>query len=563
MLKTEKAHTLAFLQGTGIVRDLIRSKDWSTTAIGLPDTWPLALRTSVNMLLNSRFPMFVWWGPELTTIYNDAYRFIAGDKHPGLLGRSGREAWAEIWDDLAGLVANVFKGNSNWSEDQLLYINRRGYKEEAYFTFSYSPILEETGAVGGLFCTVIETTEKILANRKLKESEESLRNIILHAPVAMCILRGENFIVEVANAKMFELWGIAPEGVAGMPLFDAVREAKNEGYEELMANVLKTGKPYSGKEQPVSLPRNGKVETVFINFSYEAIREADNTISGVMSMVSDVTEQVLARKKIEEQVAKRTEELAKVNEALVRTNHELARSNQNLEEFAHAASHDLKEPIRKVHVFSNLLKRSFTELNDEQHRLFERVEDATERMTLLVDDLLDYSHVSMGVNLLEDINLNKKVQIVLKDLEIAVAEKEAQITVGKLPIIKGHRRQLQQLFHNLIQNALKYSKKDTPPVIIIDSELVYGQDTSFNLPAEDAGTLFHLIRVQDNGIGFEQHYAEQIFQMFKRLHGKSEYTGSGVGLAIVKKVVQNHNGYISAEGKPGEGSLFKILLPAK
>lgn len=555
MLKTENAQPLAFLQGAGIMCDLIRSKDWCKTAIGSPDAWPQTLRISVNILLNSRFPMFVWWGPQLTTIYNDGYRFIAGDKHPDLLGKSGREAWAEIWEHLTGLVDNVFNGNSTWSEDQLLYVNRRGYKEEAYFTFSYSPIFEETGAVAGLFCAVIETTEKVLASRKLKEREESLRNIILRAPVAMCILRGENFVVEVANAKMFELWGIAPEGVIGTPLYDAVRESKNEGYEEIMAGVLKTGHSYTGTEQPVSLPRNGNVETVFINFSYEAIREADNTISGVMAMVSDVTDQVLARKKIEQQVAKRTEELAKANE-------ELVRSNQNLEEFAHAASHDLKEPIRKVHVFSNLLKRSFTELNGEQKRLFERVEDATARMTLLVDDLLDYSHVSMGVDLLEQIDLNKKVQIVLKDLEIAVAEKEARITVGKLPTIKGHRRQLQQLFHNLIQNALKYSKKDTPPVILIDSEIVYGRDTLFEMPAADAGKLFHQIRVQDNGIGFEQLYAEQIFQMFKRLHGKSEYSGSGVGLAIVKKVVQNHNGYINAESRAGDGSVFKILLPA-
>jgi light-regulated signal transduction histidine kinase (bacteriophytochrome) len=247
---------------------------------------------------------------------------------------------------------------------------------------------------------------------------------------------------------------------------------------------------------------------------------------------------------------------------LVRKVEELERTNQNLEEFTHAASHDLKEPIRKVHVFSNMLKRSFSSLNKEQERLFERVENATQRMGLLIDDLLDYSHVSMGIDLTEQIDLNKKVRNVLNDLEVAIQEKGAQILVDALPIVKGHRRQLQQLFHNLLQNALKYSKKDTTPEIIITSELVIGSSTAFELLDEDKNKTFHLIRIWDNGIGFEQEHALQIFQMFKRLHGKHEYTGSGVGLAIVKKVVENHNGYISAEGKPGAGALFKILLPA-
>ncbi|RYZ20990.1 MAG: hypothetical protein EOO16_14660, partial [Chitinophagaceae bacterium] len=180
----------SFLSGGGKMGALARSHNWSDTPLGRPESWPQSLRTTVSLLLNSQFPMFVWWGPELTAIYNDSYIPIAGKKHPRLLGQSGREAWAEIWTDLGPLVDSVFAGISTWSEDQLLVMNRHGYEEETYFTFSYSPVLNEEGVVSGLFCACIETTEKVLAARRIAESERNLRNTILQAPVAMCILRG-------------------------------------------------------------------------------------------------------------------------------------------------------------------------------------------------------------------------------------------------------------------------------------------------------------------------------------------------------------------------------------
>jgi light-regulated signal transduction histidine kinase (bacteriophytochrome) len=248
---------------------------------------------------------------------------------------------------------------------------------------------------------------------------------------------------------------------------------------------------------------------------------------------------------------------------LERTVEELKRSNANLEEFAHAASHDLKEPIRKVQVFSDLLKLSFSSLNEEQQRLFKRVEDATQRMSQLIEDLLEYSHVSMGADSVEHIDLNENVQTVIKDLELLIQEKGAHITVGTLPVIKGQRRQMQQLFHNLVQNSLKYSKKDTAPQITISSKSILGREAPFNLKEDEWNRTFHLMTINDNGIGFEQEHATKIFQMFKRLHGKSEYGGSGVGLAIVKKVVENHKGYLWAESKPGEGATFNVLLQAE
>lgn len=255
--------------------------------------------------------------------------------------------------------------------------------------------------------------------------------------------------------------------------------------------------------------------------------------------------------------------LRKSQRELEQTIKALERSNTHLEEFAYAASHDMKEPLRKIYTFTDRLKQKLAGRMDEtESKLFERIENSAERMQILVDDLLEFSHVSEQPQELEAVVLQEKIQKVLADLELAIEEKHAQIIMGSMPTVHGHRRQLQQLFQNLLANALKYSKPGEPPLIRIDSQTVTGEVSGLEIKAEDRYKRFHLITVQDNGIGFEQQYAERIFNIFTRLHGRSEYSGSGVGLAIVQKVVQNHKGYIAAESQPGVGATFKVLLPA-
>jgi PAS domain S-box-containing protein len=241
---------------------------------------------------------------------------------------------------------------------------------------------------------------------------------------------------------------------------------------------------------------------------------------------------------------------------------ELGRSNANLEEFANAASHDLKEPLRKIRTFADRLKHSLTsKMNETESSLFHRIELSTERMQLLLDDLLEFAHVSERPLETEMVDLNEKIQKVLTDLELPIEEKQAKIIVEELPTINGYRRQLQQLFQNLIGNALKYSKANVPPEISIRSRTVKGADVKNRIPVEQADKTFYLIEVSDNGIGFEEQYAERIFEMFQRLHGKMEYSGTGVGLSIARKVVENHSGFIWATSQPGIGSAFHVLLP--
>jgi PAS domain S-box-containing protein len=407
-----------------------------------------------------------------------------------------------------------------------------------------------------------DISERKKSEEALKQSERNLRNTILQAPVAMSILRGPQFVVEIANDRMFELWGRGPEQLLGKSIFEGLPEVRDQGYEALLNGVYTTGEPFSALGSPVTLPRDGKVETFYCNFLYTAFYEGDGTISGIMAVATDVTEQVIARQKIEELVAERTKELAAANDALMRSNTELQRSNANLEEFAYAASHDLKEPMRKIQMFSDRLKDRLQEmLSPEDKNYFDRILNAAQRMNTLIDDLLMYSHVSRGAATAEVIDLNQKVRLVLEDLELEVEEKQARITVDPLPSIEGHRRQLQQLFQNLIGNAIKYARQDQPPKVHITAKIVQGADYMQHVAPEKRDQSFHLIEVADNGIGFKQEDAERIFKVFTRLHGNTQYKGTGVGLSIARKVVENHGGYIWAEGKPGEGSTFKVLLP--
>ncbi|MFP2913038.1 PAS domain-containing protein [Pyxidicoccus sp. 3LFB2] len=166
-----RQHTAAeaVLAGGGETGALMRSCDWAKTALGPVELWPQSLRTSVSTCLNSRFPLFVWWGPELVMLYNDAYASILGSKHPRALGMRGREVWPEIWPIVGPMLEGVLnRGEATWSENSLLFVLRRGFVEECYFTFSYSPILAESGDIGGVFTAVYETTGQVLSERRLR-----------------------------------------------------------------------------------------------------------------------------------------------------------------------------------------------------------------------------------------------------------------------------------------------------------------------------------------------------------------------------------------------------------
>ncbi|UTN04056.1 PAS domain-containing protein [Flavobacterium bizetiae] len=294
-------HKHYFLSDGGEMGKLIRAKDWSKTTLDDPENWPQSLKTMVAVILNNPFGMYIAWGENYTQIYNDGFRPILGSsKHPEALGISSKETFTEIWDTIGPMFGDVMKGKAVSSPDFMVVLNRNGFDEKCYFDFSYSPIKKEDGEIGGVLVTVIETTEKKKVNEALKESNAQFMNNIMQAPVAMCVMRGKDYIVEIANEQMIQLWGVEAKEILYKPVFDALPETRNQYLEDVLDNVYNTGEKFVANEQLVKLPRNGKIEDTYINFVYQALNDADGTISGVVGIAIEVTDQVISRAKNEE-----------------------------------------------------------------------------------------------------------------------------------------------------------------------------------------------------------------------------------------------------------------------
>lgn len=241
---------------------------------------------------------------------------------------------------------------------------------------------------------------------------------------------------------------------------------------------------------------------------------------------------------------------------------ELNRSNKELEEFVHIASHDLYEPLRKISTFGQrLIFDAQKELSDKNLDYLNRMLKATDNMRQLIDHLLDYSKVSRGAVIWDDVNLNKIVSEVLGRQELRIEETSAQIHVEVLATIQAVPVLMMQLFDNVIGNALKFQHKDRRPQIEISSYLLGREEKLKYKLLQNMN--YHQISVKDNGIGFENIYADKIFQLFQRLNGKTDFSGSGIGLAICRKITDVHNGIIFSESKPDKGSVFHIILPEK
>lgn len=270
----------------------------------------------------------------------------------------------------------------------------------------------------------------------------------------------------------------------------------------------------------------------------------------------------IINKNLENEIKERKiseEQVIELNRKLVENIDRLEAANKDLDRFAFMSSHDLQEPLRKIRTFTDLLYSKYKEVfNDDAVRYINRIQNAAERMQILVKDILEFSKLSNDKDRFVDTDLNILVGEVLSDMETMIQEKKATVNIKPLPSLEVNPGLMRPLFFNLIGNALKYSKKETDPVIDI-----YGEPDANDedLNAVVKKKRFCRIYVKDNGIGFDQKYAEKIFDMFVRLHGKSEYQGTGIGLALCKQIVEKHQGYISALSTEKQGSTFIISLP--
>jgi len=280
---------------------------------------------------------------------------------------------------------------------------------------------------------------------------------------------------------------------------------------------------------------------------FESVANEAGVITRVYGTVQDITE----RMEVEEK-------LKALNNSLDKRNLELLEKNEELSAFAFIASHDLKEPLRKIHTFSDWInKNEADKLSEKGRSSFQRLQAAVKRMDILIEDILSLSRLNSAVEPFSIVDPNIIFKEIIEEAGQVISEKNASIIVGPLPKINGHSSQLFYLFNNLLMNALKFQKKEEPPVINVSGITVNGKDNG--LPEG----MWVKISVADNGIGFANEYAKKIFQIFQRLHSQHEFPGTGIGLSICKKVMENHNGFIEAESILGEGSVFNCYFPVQ
>ncbi|WP_207492624.1 sensor histidine kinase [Aridibaculum aurantiacum] len=330
-------------------------------------------------------------------------------------------------------------------------------------------------------------------------------------------------------------------------------------------NAFPEGHPQSAplQEQWLQAIENGEpVETEVCirrlddeKFYHHLLKATPVVIDGVIARwvgtISSIHDQKMLNETLEKKVAERTKELLEINR-------ELEISNHDLQQFASVASHDLKEPLRKIQVFANFIKDKGKPEGAIANYL-EKVLLSSERMNTVITDLLSFARLS-APDIFRDADLNEIIDGILDDLELVIEEKQATIHVSKLPILEVVPALMRQLFQNIISNALKFSRADVPPQVDIRAELV--NHPSIDSPAVANGNYCRL-SISDNGIGFQEKYVAKIFHIFQRLHTRTDYEGTGIGLAIAKKIVDRHNGFIAATSQPGEGSTFYIIVPVK
>lgn len=381
-----------------------------------------------------------------------------------------------------------------------------------------------------------DLTEKKITEDHLRMSEERYHQMISEVQDYAIILLSKDGIIENWNIGAEKIKGYKSEEVIGkhFSIFYTSEDLKNKLPWKLLKIAEEQGR---ANQEGWRVRKDGSRfwGTIVIT----ALHDKEQNVIGFSKVTRDLTEKKLAEDK------------------LLAYTKELEIQNGELEQFAYVASHDLQEPLRKIQTFTDLIQENY---QDEEFvkRYFGKLDASAKRMAQLVKSLLNYSRLTKDKSEATTVDLNQLVNDVKEDFELLIQEKNAVITSDVLPSITGNYIQLGQLFSNLISNSLKFSKEN--PHITIRSAIV-SKDDIINANAPFVYNTYLNLTFEDNGIGFEQQYDKIIFSLFQRLHGKQDYAGTGIGLALCKKIVENHNGIITANSKLGKGATFNIYLP--
>lgn len=379
--------------------------------------------------------------------------------------------------------------------------------------------------------------ELLMQNEALKRSEQRYHKMVEEVKDYAIILLDRNGIIENWNQGAEQIKGYTEKEIVGkhFSIF-YTDEDRNKNLPETLLNAA--------RENGRSVHEGYRIRKDGTKFwgsiTITALHDTNNEVIGFSKVTRDLTERKIAEDKLHLYTA------------------ELEAQNKELEQFAYVASHDLQEPLRKIQTFADLIQRQIS-ADESVIRYFEKITSSAKRMSELIRAVLNYSKLAREEENFSDIDLNVVIQHIKSDFELIIEEKQATIEYEHLPVVNGVSLQITQLFTNLIANALKFNIEK--PVIKIRSRIVKESEILKKPDYLKKGE-YHEISVSDNGIGFEQKYSDLIFSMFQRLHGRQQYAGTGIGLALCKKITDNHGGHITATSEPGKGSVFYVYLPA-
>ncbi|WP_343617265.1 ATP-binding protein [Flavobacterium sp.] len=473
------------------------------------------------------FPIGVYTGYNMKIVLANKCMIKTYGKGPDVIGSNYTEILPElenqqIFEQLREVLAT---GKPYEAKNARVDIVVEGRLKPHYFNYNFTPIFDADGSVFGVMNTAAEVTELNIARQETQEVEKKLRLAVESSHLG--IFEIDLYTGSMSGSKRFKsFFDSNQEGLTLASFADAIHENDLPLWQNILENLSVTG------EFNCEIRIINKNILYWMRFS-GSLSSSDNKENIIVGIAQDITQQ-----------KKNAQELVKLVEERTL---ELKRSNDDLKQFGHVISHDLKEPVRKILLFSNLLKddvESLPQPRTIQH--VNKINKSASRLTEMIDSILNYSSAT-SPSLDEVVDLNQIIEDIKEDLEIKFIEKSAVIEYSKMPKVKGSQILLYQLFYNLIANSLKFSRKDIQCFITVN----------FHVNVD-----FLVITVKDNGIGIAVEDSQRIFNAFERLHSKDEYDGTGLGLALCKKIAERHKGELRYVQSESSGAVFEIIFPA-
>ncbi|QHS55831.1 PAS domain-containing protein [Mucilaginibacter sp. 14171R-50] len=500
-----------------------------------------------SVVESAPFPIGVYIGADMKILLANQNIIDVWGKGNDVIGRSYKEILPELENqEIFSQLDTVFKtGEPFHARNQRVDILVDGEQQIYYFNYSFTPLFDAAGNVYGVMNTAADVTDLNVAKHAVERNEKNLNEMILQAPVAMCILVGPEHVIKVANRLMVELWGKRIENVLNRPVFEALPDARNQGLEEVMAAVYNTGVAFTTSEMPVTLLRNGKEDVVYQNFVYEPFKNSEGFIIGIIAITIDVTEQVVARQRIEESEKELLTTKNRLEEEL-----EAGKKVQRQKDgFIGMASHELKTPLTSLNAIIQVANAKLRHSPDPFLKgAMEKANLQVKRMTDLINGFLNISRLESGKMIVEKqrFNFDNLIREMIDEVQLTTNAHAIKLAACNEIEIVADRNKIGSVLSNLLSNAVKYSPKHTDI------------DVSCTLKGE-----YVMVSVKDKGMGMRLDDLEKIFDRYYRVDSADtqHIAGFGIGLYVSAEIVKQHNGRIWAESELGHGSTFYFELP--